>query len=182
MKSLISKLTFAVVLASAVAQADDKVPLKIELPKPLFVGTPVPIKVPNLEPELKGKRPEFLAPAGTVNLAGGKTVTSSDKEPVIGTLDLVTDGDKAGDEGSWVELAPGNNGCRSISPRNRTSMPWWYGIIIHRPGFILTWWCRFPTIRHLKKGVTTIFNADAIMNSAWARARIVPTSKLTKAS
>ncbi|HEY4415742.1 MAG TPA: discoidin domain-containing protein, partial [Verrucomicrobiae bacterium] len=27
---------------------------------------------------------------------------------VTGTLDLITDGDKAGDEGSWVELPPGN--------------------------------------------------------------------------
>ena len=46
-------------------------------------------------------------PAGTVNLAKGKKVTASDSEPVVGTLDLVTDGDKAGDEGSWVELGPG---------------------------------------------------------------------------
>ena len=26
---------------------------------------------------------------------------------MVGTLDLITDGDKEGDEGSWVELAPG---------------------------------------------------------------------------
>ena len=54
-----------------------------------------------------GKRPDFLVPAGTTNLAMGKKVTSSDSEPVVGTLDLVTDGDKEGDEGSWVELGPG---------------------------------------------------------------------------
>ena len=86
--------------------AQDKVPLKTDLPKPLFVGTPVPINVPNLEPKL-GKRPDFLVPAGTINLAMGKKVTASDSEPVVGTLDLVTDGDKEGDEGSWVELGPG---------------------------------------------------------------------------
>ena len=89
------------------ATAQDKVPLKTELPKPLFVGTPVPVKLPNLEPPREGKRPDFMVPTGTVNLAAGKKVTSSDKEPVMGTVDLVTDGDKAGDEGSWVELAPG---------------------------------------------------------------------------
>src|SRR5262249_50077551 len=71
-----------------------------------FVGTPVPINVANLEPALN-KFPQFYVPAGTTNLAMGKPVTASDNDPVMGTLDLVTDGDKAGDEGSYVELAPG---------------------------------------------------------------------------
>ncbi len=107
MNKIISQLTVAVLLTATAAFAEDKVPLKTDLPKPLFVGTPVPINVPNLEPKQKGKRPDFLVPAGTVNLAKGKKVTASDKEPVVGTLDLITDGDKEGDEGSWVELAPG---------------------------------------------------------------------------
>ncbi|UWZ81914.1 discoidin domain-containing protein [Occallatibacter riparius] len=96
-----------VLVVAAAAMAQDKVPLKTQLPKPLFVGTPVPLNVPNLEPPLKGKRPDFMIPAGSVNLAKGKKVTASDENPVVGTLDLVTDGDKAGDEGSWVELGPG---------------------------------------------------------------------------
>ena len=96
----------AILLLAATASADDKVPLKTDLPAPLFVGPPVPINVPNLEP-LQTKWPEFLVPAGTTNLAAGKKVTASDTDPIVGTLDLVTDGDKAGDEGSWVELAPG---------------------------------------------------------------------------
>ncbi|HSY18502.1 MAG TPA: discoidin domain-containing protein [Candidatus Acidoferrales bacterium] len=107
MNKLIPQLTVAVLLAATAAFAEDKVPLKTDLPKPLFVGTPVPIKVPNLEPQQKGKRPDFLVPVGTVNLAKGKKVTSSSGDPVVGTLDLVTDGDKEGDEGSWVELDPG---------------------------------------------------------------------------
>jgi len=106
-KSILKLSVFAVLLAATTVLAQDKVPLKTDLPKPLFVGTPVPIKVPNLEPAPKGKRPDFLVPVGTVNLAKGKKVTASDSDPVIGTLDLVTDGDKEGDEGSWVELAPG---------------------------------------------------------------------------
>src|SRR5450631_2198705 len=97
----------AALLTTTTLLAQDKVPLKTDLPKPLFVGTPVPIKVPNLEPAPKGKRPDFLVPAGTVNLAKGKKVTASDTDPTMGTLDLVTDGDKEGDEGSWVELGPG---------------------------------------------------------------------------
>jgi len=107
MNKLFSTLTVAVLLAAPAGFAQEKVPLKTDLPKPLFVGTPVPINVPNLEPKLTGKRPDFMVPVGTVNLAKGKKVTASDTEPVVGTLDLVTDGDKEGDEGSWVELAPG---------------------------------------------------------------------------
>jgi hypothetical protein len=106
MNKLLLTFTFAAAFAS-VALAQDKVPLQTALPMPLFVGTPVPIDVPNLEPKLTGKRPEFLVPVGTTNLAAGKKVTASDSDPVVGSLDLVTDGDKAGDEGSWVELAPG---------------------------------------------------------------------------
>jgi hypothetical protein len=95
-----------VLLSASVALAQDKVPLVTKLPDPLFVGTPVPITIPNLEPETK-KWPEFMVPAGTVNLATSNKVTASDSDPVVGTLDLVTDGDKAGDEGSWVELGQG---------------------------------------------------------------------------
>ena len=96
----------AILLFAATAFAQDKIPLVTKLPPPLFVGTPVPINVPNLEPETK-KWPEFMVPAGTVNLAAGKKVTGSDSDPIVGTYDLVTDGDKAGDEGSWVELGKG---------------------------------------------------------------------------
>jgi F5/8 type C domain len=107
MKKLVTVLTAVLVLAAVTVPAEDKVPLKIKLPPPLFVGTPVPINVPNLEPPRKDKRPDFMVPKGTVNLALNKKVTSSDEDPVMGTLDLITDGDKDGDEGSWVELAPG---------------------------------------------------------------------------
>jgi F5/8 type C domain len=108
MKTL-SYLKFSVLaplLIAASVQAQDKVPLKTDLPPPLFVGTPVPYSVPNLEPAVT-KWPVFMVPVGTTNLALNKIVTSSDSEPVVGTLDLVTDGDKDGDEGSWVELGPG---------------------------------------------------------------------------
>lgn len=88
-------------------QAADQVPLKIELPKPLFVGTPRPIKVPNLEKPRLGRRPDLMVPAGTVLLSKGKTVTASDSLPVIGELPLITDGDKDGSDGTFVEFGPG---------------------------------------------------------------------------
>lgn len=91
-----------------VKEGKDLVPLDLKLPKPAFKGTPkhVPPGV-NLEPPRKGPRPPFLAPKGSRNLAAGKKVTSSDMEPIIGDLKLVTDGDKEATEGSYVELGPG---------------------------------------------------------------------------
>jgi hypothetical protein len=98
---------FLSVCALPLIQAADQVPLKIELPKPLFVGTPRPIKVPNLEKPRLGRRPDLMVPAGTVLLSKGKTVTASDSLPVIGELPLITDGDKDGSDGTFVEFGPG---------------------------------------------------------------------------
>ena len=89
------------------AQAADKLqPIPIELPKPMFEGTPQNISIPNLEKPLGRARDPFLAPAGVKNVAPGKAVTSSDMEPIIGDLEQVNDGDKKGAEGSFVELGP----------------------------------------------------------------------------
>lgn len=82
-------------------------PLPISLPKPMFEGTPVNIKVPNLEAPLGKPRPPFLAPAGTKNVARGKPVLSSTLDPAAGNLEQITDGDKEGKDGSYVELGPG---------------------------------------------------------------------------
>jgi hypothetical protein len=153
-----------IVLASAflviAAQAQDKVPLNTQLPKPLFVGTPVPLNVPNLEPPMKGKRPDFYVPAGTVNLAKNKKVTASDNNPVVGTLDLVNDGDKAGDEGSWVELGPGKQWVQIDLAKDANI----YAILVwhfHSQARVY----RDVVVQvsddaTFKSGVTTIFNND----------------------
>ena len=83
------------------------VPLPIELPKPMFEGTPQNLNVPNLEKPLGRPREPFLAPAGLINVAKGKKVSASDKEPVIGEVEMVTDGDKSAADGSYVEFGPG---------------------------------------------------------------------------
>lgn len=70
-------------LVASAALAQNQVVLKTQLPPPLFVGTPVPLNVPNLEPPTKGKRPDFLVPTGTINLAKNKKVTSSDDNPDV---------------------------------------------------------------------------------------------------
>ena len=90
------------------AQGADKLaPIPIELPKPMFEGTPQNLAVPNLEKPLGRPRDPCLAPAGVTNVATDKPVASSDEEPIIGELEQVTDGDKEGAEGSFVELGPG---------------------------------------------------------------------------
>ena len=89
------------------ATAGKLVPIPIQLPKPMFEGTPQNMTVPNLQKPLGRARDPFLAPAGVTNVAKGRKVASSDAEPVIGELEQVTDGDKKGAEGSFVELGPG---------------------------------------------------------------------------
>ena len=82
------------------------VPIDIKLPKAMFIGTPQNIRVPNLEKPLGRPRPPFLAPVGTKNVAFGKPVASTDEEPIIGEIEMITDGDKKGADGSYVELGP----------------------------------------------------------------------------
>lgn len=161
MNKIIARLTIAVLFTAAAALAQDEVPLKTDLPKPLFVGTPVPINVKNLEPSPKGKRPDFMVPAGTVNLAKGKPVTSSDSEPVIGTLDLLTDGDKEGDEGSWVELGPGKQWVQIDLGKDATisAIMLWHFHSQARVYFDVV--VQVSDDPKFEKDVTTIFNADA---------------------
>jgi hypothetical protein len=98
------------VCAAASLAAQALKPVSIELPRPLFEGTPENLRVANLEKPLGKPRPPFLAPSGTTNIAQGKAVSSSDSDPVIGDLDMITDGDKAGTDGTYVELKPGKQG------------------------------------------------------------------------
>ncbi|MBP8604339.1 MAG: discoidin domain-containing protein [Phycisphaerae bacterium] len=83
------------------------VPLPLELPKPMFVGTPENLAgIENLEPDTKGPRPVFYVPEGVKNLALNKPVTSSEMEPITGELSMLVDGDKDAAEGSVIELGP----------------------------------------------------------------------------
>jgi len=107
MRPLTIVLLVASAVSSATAQSPQLQPLPIVLPKPLFEGTPSPPKVPNLEKSLNKPRPPFLAPTGTTNLALHKPVSGSDSDPVIGNLEMITDGNKAGTDGTYVELKPG---------------------------------------------------------------------------
>jgi hypothetical protein len=97
--------------AAATPPAGDMIDITPEYPKPLFVGTPPPaVQIPNLEkadPEAVKNRLTLKVPKGTTNVALKKKVTASDPLPIIGNLELVTDGDADGADGCYVELAPG---------------------------------------------------------------------------
>lgn len=83
------------------------VPIPLALPKPQFVGTPENIVgVKNLEKPLGEARPPFLAPEGTKLISKGKPVTGSETEPILGSYDMITDGDKEASDGSLVEMGP----------------------------------------------------------------------------
>jgi len=83
-----------------------RIPLEIEYPKPMFISTPVSFRVRNLEKPRGRPRPDFLVPGGTVNIALGKPVSSSNDDPIVGSLDMVTDDNKEMTDGNWVELEP----------------------------------------------------------------------------
>ena len=101
-------LTFltAAVIGGNRPQTEEKELLELTLPKPMFVGTPRNIRSPNLERITGKSRGPFYVPKGTTLLSLHKPVTSSDMEPVIGELEFVTDGEKTGEEGYYVELGP----------------------------------------------------------------------------
>ena len=157
---IVASSVLAVLLVATAAFAQDQVVLKTKLPPPLFVGTPVPLNVPNLELPAKGKRPDFYVPAGTINLAKGRKVTSSDDKPDVGTLDMIVDGDKDGNEGSWVELGPGKQWVQ-IDLAKRANI---YAVLIwhfHSQARVyrdvVVQVSDDPTF---KSGVNTLFNSD----------------------
>jgi len=154
-------LTALVAICSAGAlRAGDMVPLKLDYPKPLFVGTPRPIKVSNLEPAQVGAPPPLMVPAGTALLSLNKPVTSSDSSPVIGELTCVTDGDKSGIEGSYVELGPGVQWVQIDlgAPARVAAIAVWHFHAEARVYHAVV--VQLSDDPDFKTGVTTVFNND----------------------
>jgi hypothetical protein len=81
--------------------------VEIKLPRPGYVGTPKDLPK-HIERPAEGKvRKSWVAPRGTALLSLKKPVTSSEKDPLVGQLDCITDGDKEAGAGSYVELGTG---------------------------------------------------------------------------
>jgi hypothetical protein len=82
-------------------------PLEIVYPPAVVSGTEKAVTgVPNLIQVPEAPR-TFRVPAGTTLLSKQKKVTSSDDNPIIGSLDVITDGDRQCGEGYYVELLDG---------------------------------------------------------------------------
>lgn len=162
-------LPLALLAASAAFAAES--PLPIELPRPLFVGTPKPIEVPNLEPLSRERRPPFLAPEGAVNLALNRPVTSSDPYPIIGELELVTDGDKAGTDGTFVELGPGTHWVQidlGASAELHAILVWHFHAAARVYHDVVVQVSDDP---EFQSGVTTLFNNDGDNSSGLGTGR-----------
>jgi hypothetical protein len=136
-------------------------PLAIQLPEPVFGGTPY--DGPDIfDPDDQWHLPRepFLAPEGTVLLSRGKPVSSNVLVPRSGVLSQITDGIKEADPENRVDLGRG-------AP--------WIQIDLgaeHQLAAIVMWKFRKGTEVHLnvivqvandpffKEGVTTLFNND----------------------
>lgn len=135
------------------------VPLTTELPPELIEGTPKPMNVPNLV-QAPSKAPEFLVPEGTTLLSKGKKVTSSDTDPIIGSLDLVTDGDKQAGEGYFVELLDGLHWVQiDLEKTSDISAVWLWHFHSQKRAYndVII---QISDDAEFKTGVTTIFNND----------------------
>jgi hypothetical protein len=154
---LLTVIASALALAATASAAN--APLKVEVPKPLFAGTPRPISLANLEPA-NTKRPDIMVAPDVKLLSKGKKVTSSDSLPVIGELSFITDGDKTGIDGAYVELGPNTQWVQvdlGSSAKIAAVAVWhfhsqarvYHDVVI-----------QISDDAEFKKGVTTIFNTD----------------------
>ena len=133
--------------------------LVTEIPAEVIIGTPMPVKVPNLV-HAPTSVPTLMVPGGTTLLSAFKEVTASDDFPIIGEISYITDGDKEAGEGYFVELMSG---------------PQWVQIDLGAPADLSAIWVwhyhsqkrayhdvimQVSNDPSFKSGVTTLFNND----------------------
>ena len=158
---VVCSLLVAVMLAPVVArQATEKEELKLQLPKPMFIGTPTNIKSPNLEAITGKSRGPFMVPAGTKLLSLKRPVKSSDMQPVIGEMEMVTDGEKEGGDGYFIELGPGKQWVQidlGASYALHAILAWHYHsqARVYRDVIV-----QVSDDKDFLKGVQTVFNSD----------------------
>ncbi len=157
-------LLFALVWTTSIVQAEEGLtPLKIEVPEEVLAGTPPDVLAmlfPGLEMPKADELPAIMIPAETVNLALKKPVKASDDKPILGELPYVADGEKEGNESTFVELAPGAQ---------------WVQIDLEQPSqiYAICLWHYFREARsyhdvvvqvaddaEFKEGVQTVYNND----------------------
>lgn len=146
--------------AAVPPQEQVKEELKLQLPKPMFIGTPRNITSPNLE-RITGKpRGAFFVTAGTTLVSLNKPVTASDMQPVIGEVGYVTDGEKSGEDGYFVEFGPGKQSVQvdlKAPYELQAILVWHYHsqARVYRDVIV-----QVSDDKDFVTGVTTIFNND----------------------
>ena len=93
------------------------VPLPLKLPLPTTIGTPADLaKKGRLDPDrpkpVKGEdkpppRKPFFVPEGVKLLSKDRPVCGSDEDPIIGDIEMVTNGNKEGHDDCYAEFGPG---------------------------------------------------------------------------
>ena len=110
-KSLLIVASASVLFATSLRADDAKatVPLALNLPLHTLKGTPEDLPVgPNVEPPSDVAPTPVQVPKGVVNVAAGKTVTSS-VPPFLGELTRITDGKKEAVDDDAVEFRKGTH-------------------------------------------------------------------------
>lgn len=150
------------------ATNENLIQLATELPAELIEGTPVPINVPRLV-GVPTEPPTLAVPAGTRLLSLGKPVTSSDDFPLIGSLDLITDGEKNAGEGYYVELDSGPQWVQiDLEIRAEIHAIWvWHYHSQRRAYHDVV--IQISDDPEFKEGVTTVFNNDFDNSSGLGR-------------
>lgn len=93
--------------ADEAAKSDKLVELKLEIPRPMFDGTPKNMPGARLDPNRrKTKRPAVMVEPGVTLLSRKKPVTIDEDNLLIGDAGMVTDGDKDPAMGA-IEFFPG---------------------------------------------------------------------------
>jgi formylglycine-generating enzyme required for sulfatase activity len=142
-------------------QTPTLIPLNICYPRPMFISHRSPDfmnRVPNVEKPVSEPPPPLMVPPGTRNVALGKPVTSSGDMPIIGHVEMITDGRKETEP--FVEWEPGLShvtidleGQHAIH-----AIAFWHYHVVPRIYFdVIVQISKDPEFR---TGVITVFNND----------------------
>ena len=147
-------------LFAASIRAADTVPLALELPSKTLKGTPEDLPSgPNVEPLSDEAPPAVQVPKGVVNVAAGRSVTSS-VSPYLGEIKIVTDGKKEPSDDDAVEFRKGTQWVQVDLGESHAihAIAMWHD---HRYVQVMNdVVLRVSDDAEFKTGVTTLYNND----------------------
>lgn len=133
--------------------------LSTDIPPEQIEGTPMPIKLSKLE-KSPTKAPTVYVPNDTKLISKGKEVTSSDDFPIIGDLNYITDGEKLGGEGYYLELIDGLQWVQIDLESSSTIEAIWLWHFHSQARAYHDVIIQISDDPNFESGVTTLFNND----------------------